>query len=928
MLFKKHSSHQLYLAILAVTLSSIQSVAFANQDWNCRQVNDQWDCSASISTTALIDKKPRVNAKQPINRQFIATKKAPTPASSSKTFPPARNKVISKVPSATVLSDHSNQVSSHPITAPVTDQHLASLKKAANSADKNHTPITSKTAAKADSLSNKTDYTANQLKSSAGDKQQLILANNAQSPSYSTEVEQTDIDYKSLDWYPYTSSENSQKACKGRYISPTIGDDSAADTPPDLQAVFITADQSATELGKASTLTGNVDLQQGNRSLHSPLAKLDQETGAFSLEDGVTFRQTGMLIVASKAEGNINEEETRLYDAKYVIHEKHIRGDADVIIRRSKNVLDIEKGSYTFCPPGENAWKISADKINLDLVSGFGRADNARLVLFGNSVLYLPFFYFPIDDRRQSGFLYPSIKFTSGDSSIAVPYYFNIATNMDDTLTTTLFSDGNILLENEFRYLDENSLNVLSTGFASQKSKLDKRRWVLGLNHTGRYDRITTVVDYTEVSDDDYFSDLDNKLDIDEGDNDHLNQSAKITYQANTWKSSVLLQKYQTIDATKKKPYQRLPEIRLTGTPEDNYEHYNFNHRSVFTRFDRDQTGLTGRDLTVGDRLIINPSITGEYRNSWGYIKPAVKFWHANYHLSDQPSNISSSQSVTVPILEIDSGLFFDRDMSFQGKSYTQTLEPRLYALYVPYKDQSDLPDFDTSELTFTYNSLFRDNRFSGDDRFGDAQQVSLGLTSRVISDQGREIISASVGHAFYFSDRKVRIDPSDAPIKDNSSDFATSIIWRPNIRVRALFDAAFDAGTFNNSEMTLDLKYEEDQNHVIGVRHRFTRDIRKQTTLSYLWPINEKWSSLGLVQYDWKTNDTVDIAAGFEYQSCCWKTRIVFRQELESNNKRDNSIALQFVLKGLGGIGKSPTTELRNKIKGYEKREYYNAND
>ncbi|EPJ53193.1 MAG: hypothetical protein OFPI_11170 [Osedax symbiont Rs2] len=740
-------------------------------------------------------------------------------------------------------------------------------------------------------------------------------------------TEQTSLDFKNLDWYPYTTDLNNRGACKGRYISPQIGDPDNT-TPTNLQEVFVSADESSTELGQTSTLKGNVDILQGDRLLHSPLATIDQETGEFALKNGVTYRKTGLLITGSRAEGNINTAQTRLYDARYVVHEKNIRGTASVMTHQStskSDILDIEQGSYTMCPPGEESWKVTAKNINLNVDEGFGRAENAKLVLFGLPVIYFPVFYFPIDDRRRSGFLYPSFKFTDSETQITIPYYFNIAANMDDTLTAKLIGSESLLLENEFRYLDKNSLNKFSLGSVATRNSTEDQRWVLGLNHQGQYGQFNTHIDYTAVSDNQYFSDIGSDLDVDDDENSQLNQSAKVAYQANTWQSSVLVQRYQTTDDSVTKPYQRLPEIRFSGSPADPYQHISFNHRSVLTRFDRDTDGLTGVDRITGDRLIFNPSISGEVTKTWGYIKPKLKLWHARYNLDNQISGTSANPNATVPILEVDSGLIFDREFSFQDKGYTQTLEPRLYALYVPFVDQTDLPDFDTSELTFNYNSLFRDNRFSGDDRFGDSKRISLGLTSRVISQQGREIVSASVGHAIYFADRKVRVDPTDAAIEDDKSDFATSVIWRPNTRVRALIDATFDANTLENSETTLDLKYEADVNHVVGFRHRFTRDTRKQSTASILWPIVNNWSGLGLMQYDWRTNSTVDAALGLEYESCCWKTRLVYRDEFKDPN-RDKTIALQFILKGLGGIGKSTNKELRDKIKGYQKREYYNA--
>jgi LPS-assembly protein len=906
MQFKKHTLDPLRLAILTIIFTGTQSTAYAENAWNCKEVNNQWDCNSPLPDTGIYSEE-----------------------TSQENLAPEPNNAPTLNERASLNTTDSRQVSINP-SASNTEQENVYKQESEHLKVETKSPLlpldkSEETTTKIEPIS-PAPSDAPDLTSSVRKDESLALLNE-QNQHVPNSVEQTTIDYKTLDWYPYTRSSNNNNICKGRYISPQIGeiDD---DTSPSLQTVFVSADQSNSELGKAAILNGNVDIKQGGRSLHSPLAKLNQETGAFSLEEGVTYRQTGLLISGQTANGNINEEEISLSRAKYVLHQQSIRGDAKKITRKTQEILEIDEGSVTFCPPGDETWKISASNIKLDTASGFGRAKNAKLSLFGSTFLYFPVFYFPIDDRRHSGFLYPSFKFSNSETKITIPYYFNIASNIDDTLTATLFSKSGLLLENELRYLNKNSINRLSTGFMKEDKNNTGNRWLIGANHNGHYGRFNTVIDYTEVSDDDYFSDLGTSLDVDEGDNDHLNQTAKVTYNADTWQSSLLVQKYQTIDSTKTKPYQRLPEFRISGSPADNIENLSFNYRAVFTRFDRDQTGLSGTDLTVGDRLIINPSINGDFRTTWGYIKPAVKLWHANYSLSDQPSTIDNKQVVTVPVFELDSGLYFDRDFSFQEKAYTQTLEPRLYALYAPHVDQTKLPDFDTSELTFTYNSLFRDNRFSGDDRFGDAKQISLGLTSRAISEQGREIVSASIGHAFYFNDRIVRVDPSDDPIKDDTSDFATSIAWRPNSRVRALFDAAFDADSLDNSEMTLDLKYEEDPNHVIGLRHRFTRDTRKQTTLSYLWPLTSQWSSLGLIQYDWQNNNTLDFATGLEYQNCCWSTRLIFRNELTSTNQRDNSVALQFSFKGLGGVGKNPAKELKDKIKGYQKREYYNANN
>ncbi|NRA20959.1 MAG: LPS assembly protein LptD [Oceanospirillaceae bacterium] len=936
MQFNLHRSQKLSLAIITAILASTQTFTAAGSSWDCLQVAGQWDCSATSNTpeTDPLEAITASGIEPPLTLSNTVT--------NTQLVEPPTELITTPTKSVEPQPNPSNTVAKAPLVEPPKEQVTTATSQVEPQLNSSNTvanaqlvqPPAELIATPIPSISNPRPEVAVSKASTATVPQDEIINQTAAkktAPSNRaiTLKDKPAPDPKDLDWYTYTQDENHYGVCQGRYISPTIGAFTEGEAEPlDLSTVFITADQSSTALGQNSVLTGNVDIRQGTKSLNSPVVKLNQETGAMDLEGGVTYRQTGLLIVADNAKGNINNDQTSLYNAQYVVHDIGLRGEAEAIISQTTDIIDIQNGSLTFCPPNVEDWKISASNINLDLATGFGKADDAKLVLMGQTVLYLPFLYFPLDDRRHSGFLYPSFKFANDGNEVAIPYYFNIATNMDDTLTTTVNSDNGILLENELRYLDTNSVNKISTGLNVIDDQDARKRWVIGLNHKGNYSNFKTVIDYTKISDDDYFDDFGSNLDVDEGDNNHLNQTAKISYAGDNWNSSLLLQKYQTIDSDTTTPYQRLPEIRFSGITPEPWDNINIKYRTVFTRFDRDQTGLSDAEKVNGDRLIIQPSINASYRKAWGYIQPSVKLWHASYNLNDQLDGVGSNQSVTVPILEIDSGLYFDRDFSFQEKGYTQTLEPRLYGLYVPYSDQSELPDFDTSELTFNYNSLFRDNRFSGDDRFGDTKQISLGLTTRVISDQGRELVTASLGHALYFADRKVRVDSNAAPIDDDTSDLATSIIWRPNTRVRALIDATFDAKTFDNSEFTLDLKYEEDPSHVIGFRHRFTRDIREQTTLSYLWPISNNWSGLGLVQYDWLSNKTIDVAGGLEYQSCCWLTRMVVRNELDSNNSRDISFAFQFVLKGLGGAGRSPNQDLRDKIKGYDKREYYNANN
>jgi LPS-assembly protein len=236
------------------------------------------------------------------------------------------------------------------------------------------------------------------------------------------------------------------------------------------------------------------------------------------------------------------------------------------------------------------------------------------------------------------------------------------------------------------------------------------------------------------------------------------------------------------------------------------------------------------------------------------------------------------------------------------------------------------MPDFDTTAYSFDYASLFRNNRFSGYDRIGDTKQLSLGLTSRLIDEKGREAVSASVGQAIYFEDRVVSLDnttPTDNT--SNYSDVATRVNWRPNQRMNVTFNANFNHEDIRNTENNLAVRYQEDVNRLISLSYRFSEDIREQSTASFLWPVSKNWSTLGVWQYDWMTSDNIDLAFGLEYESCCWKTRVITRQWLKDNDEKDTALYLQFVLKGLGSFGSSGDSDFIEKITGFEQREETN---
>lgn len=697
--------------------------------------------------------------------------------------------------------------------------------------------------------------------------------------------------------------------CGGYYRPPTlIGTSADKDAPLTLEAA-----QSTTRLGGLTRLEGGVQLQQGRRKLSANYAEFDQVTNKATLQGNVSLREPGLLLVGDTAQADIDSTQTLFTDAQYVFHEQRLRGEADKVLKLQDGRLRLEESSYTFCPPGVESWQLKADNIMLDKSKGYGEARDAVLEIGGVPVFYAPWFTFPIDDTRRSGFLYPSLGASSDNGiEIATPYYFNLAQNYDDTLTPHLITERGLLLENEFRYLDKYAYSVLSTAVLPSDDKIDRDRWLLGLESSAQLNnRWQGNIDFARVSDTEYFDDLDSSLEVKR--QDHLDQLAEVYYRGDSFTALARAHSYQTL-SDDLSPYRRLPQLFVQGNQD--WNSLQFGYQAEYANFDRDLSGLSGADRIIGERIHLMPSLSYPVRQYWGYVTPTARLWSNRYELENQLSGLDNSPEINVPILSLDSSLYFDRAMKNGG---THTLEPRLFALYVDEENQDALPDFDTSELDFDYRSLFRFNRFSGRDRIGDTQQVSLGLTSRWIRENGSEQARFSIGQAYYFADRNVQLDGA-AAATDSSSDIATETVWNIDRHWRTTLDMIFD-DNMDVSKSNIKFNYKRDLDRRFNFSYRFEENARKQLDTSFIWPVSRQWGLLGRWQHDIENSETLESLVGVEYESCCWSVRLSARQWLNDTDNTDSAIYLQFFLKGLGGIGSGSGSYL-NDIIGYQERE------
>ena len=814
-------------------------------------------------------------------------------------------------------------------------------------------------------------------------------------------------DYSHLDWVPRDKLTAAQLAetgpyCSGSYVEPIrpgMNDPTSKSDAP----TFIGAKASRYEQEEqVATLAGDVVMRQGSMQIEADEASLYQAESRGELNGKVRLRDNGALIVGDHADVQLDTGAAKVDNAEYVLHKSRIRGSALYAKRAEDSIIRLKDGTYTTCEPNSNAWQLKGNNITLNPATGFGTATNVTLRVKDIPVFYTPYIYFPIDDRRQSGFLPPSFSSSTDTGFMLVtPYYFNLAPNYDATLYPRYMTKRGLLMEGEFRYLTESSEGQLGAAYLNDDNDDRKRqtdytdkRYMLNWQHKGGLDsRVLTEVDYTKISDPYYFQDLESDQ-IGVESRDYLNQQGAVSYRGDDYTAKLNVQAYQLATVTQITPYDMLPQLTLNGMLPTHPGGLNFAYNTELVRFDRDlETGkYTNEDGTTADRLDTNvkglarangtrmnlaPSVSLPLNWSYGFLTPSLKYMYTQYDLdldgtgkSELPTGqkFDSSVNRSVPIASVDSGLYFDRNTNWFGTNYRQTLEPRAFYLYVPEKNQDDIPIFDTSESTFSYSSLWRDNRFTGTDRVGDENKLSLGLTSRLIEDNGFERQRISVGQAYYFKDRKVQLPGIDADRADATagmSPYALEYAYRFNRDWRATADYNWDPESHSPRSGSAMMHYqpEDNPNKVVNAGFRYRNDqVRydqytgkwtvgggdylspgdpgyikdyykiKQHDFSVIWPIVPQWNAISRWQYDYNRNRTLEAFGGFEYDNCCWKLRLISRywvsndeytQEAPQNEKGDHGLFLQVVLKGLGGVvGTKVESFLDKGIQGYRERE------
>jgi LPS-assembly protein len=688
-------------------------------------------------------------------------------------------------------------------------------------------------------------------------------------------------------------------------------------------------------------LSGEVTLDYGAYHATSDLAVLDQRRHEARLDGQIRIDSTDLKVQGRDATLNLDTGAAEVSAASFRHPSSGMRGEAERVHRRSERDLSIEDGFFTTCEPEDNSWSFAVAEVELDQESGFGTARHARFQIKGVPVLYVPWFRFPIDDRRQSGFLYPTLGSSNTGSGLflSTPWYFNIAPHMDATLTPSYIHQRGLHTALEFRHLGAYTYSTLALSgidrdhyFAERSSTLahatDPQRWGLTLEQTHSLASVLAgwsgLLHYEAVSDDEYFDDF--RLGLHTGNTSMLRRDFETSVVRERWQWSFTVQAPETLDDTLQPealPYRKLPE--LTFRFGDEVRGLSLDLAGRYSYFQREQEAQLWPDKVIGSRLVNTLRIGLPQRADWGYLEPALSVHQSDYFLQDYSGPGHLSRTLTVA--ELDAGLQFERGLRLGAADYRLSLEPRLYYVYVPFREQDLLPEFDSGLLGFQFERLFSARRFSGDDRIADQSRLSAGLTHRWYRpDLGRELARLSVSQVSWYRPTRTRVDGLTLPA--DQRQYAAALLLAPLPHLQLTGDILWNGSGSRTEESRLGFAlHSTDYRTLMNLGYRYVSDRRsteqghEQSDTSLIVALSERISVLGRWRYDLQNNRTTGTLAGVEYRACCWRMQLLGQTWLDDDARISNAVLLRFELTGIGSFG-TDSEALDQIIPGYAMRE------
>ena len=688
---------------------------------------------------------------------------------------------------------------------------------------------------------------------------------------------------------------------------------------------------------------GNAQIDVGNAKLNGPALQMqlndnigEMKNASFGMYKPIKKKDSLVTISSeafSRSLGNLQSQQIG-GDSSYLINSgatdnlltpkeeqraTTARGDAKEIIFEGQDRKRLKEARYTTCAAGNNDWYIKAKDLELNDFTESGVAKNAYIEFKGVPILYTPWVSFSFSNQRKSGLLAPTFDTsTKTGFGITVPYYWNISPNMDATMAARLLSKRGIQLQGEFRYLQENYAGIDNLEFLPSDDQTGSNRWYANLKHQHNLGGGWSAgFNFERVSDNQYFSDLSTRIITTS--RVTLPQQFTVDYADETWRFSGIAQKYQTLDGVSY-PYERLPQLSLVGNRD--YDNFNANLYAQLVAFDVNENAPA---KVTGTRFTLYPSLSMPITRTYGYITPKIGVHHTSYSLSDDPNNQGSIDR-TLPIFSLDGGLFFDRDFKIANRAYSQTLEPRMFYVYIPKTEQSKIPVFDTSLTDLNFSSLFNENQYTGNDRINNANQLSLAFTTRFIeSDTGVQRLSASIGQRFYFADQTVAL-PGENLRESNSSDIIAGL--STNLKTHWNVDAFWQYNTDSSDTVrtTISSRYNPEPGKALNLSYSYRKDVSGATTdtgisqidVSAQWPLGQGWYGIARTNYSFHDKRNIETMAGLEYNAGCWIFRSIVQRVTTATADTNTAFLFQLELGGLASIGNNPLSVIKRSVPGY----------
>ncbi|MEZ6876105.1 LPS assembly protein LptD [Enterobacter sp. KBR-315C3_2022] len=716
--------------------------------------------------------------------------------------------------------------------------------------------------------------------------------------------------------------------------------------------VTINADSAKGNYPDNATFTGNVDINQGNSRLQADEVQLHQKQpdGAAApvrtvdALGNVHYDDNQVILKGPKAWANLNTKDTNVWEGDYQMVGRQGRGKADLMKQRGENRYTIlENGSFTSCLPGSNTWSVVGSEVIHDREEQVAEIWNARFKLGPVPVFYSPYLQLPVGDKRRSGFLIPNAKYsTSNYFEFYLPYYWNIAPNMDATITPHyIHKRGNVMWENEFRYLTQAGTGLMEFDYLPSDDVFqdehpkdgDKHRWMYFWQHSGVLDQVWRFnVNYTKVSDPYYFNDFDSKYGS--STDGYATQIFSAGYAVQNFNATVSTKQFQVFNTQTSSTYGAEPQLDVNWYQNDvgPFDTRVYGQAVHFVN--------TNSDMPEATRVHLEPTISLPISNNWASLNTEAKMMATHYQQKNLDwynnrygTDLEESVNRVLPQFKMDGKLIFERDMGLLADGYTQTLEPRMQYLYVPYRDQSKIQNYDSSFLQSDYSGLFRDRTYGGLDRIASANQLTTGVTTRVFDDAAVERFNVSVGQIYYFTESRTGDDDINWE-KDNKTGslvWAGDTYWRMTDRWGLRGGLQYDTRLDNVATSSAAIEYRRDEDRMLQLTYRYASPEYIQATLpnyanadqykegisqvggAASWPIADRWSIVGAYYFDTNANKPADQMVGLQYNSCCYALRVGYERKLNgwdtqnNQSKYDNVIGFNVELRGLSsnyGLG------------------------